>query len=353
MKAVVWHGRRDVRVDNVAEPQSPGPGQVTIKVSWCGICGSDLHEYETGPLGISTREPHPLTGRMAPIILGHEFSGDIFKVGEGVDGLSEGERVVASPIWYCGQCYWCRRGEYNLCQVAAILGTHADGACAEYINVPAYTVYKLPPRISYEVGALVEPLSIGIRGVKQGNIKPGDTVAIWGAGPIGLFALQSAWTAGAISVYVIEVAKKRKECAAELGATAVLDPNEVNAVREIYRLTNGVGVDVTIECVGEKVTGEQTMRLTKRGGRTAIVGMFHEPCQIDLNRISVLEREVVGVFVNNGEFEPAIAYLADGRVKGEPMISGKIGIDDIVEKGLEELSGHKDRNIKILVSPDQ
>ncbi len=138
-----------------------------------------------------------------------------------------------------------------------------------------------------------------------------------------------------------------------MGATAVLDPNEVNVVREIYGLTDGVGVDVAIECVGEKVTGEQVMRLTKRGGRTAIVGMFHEPCQIDFNRISVFEREVVGVFVNNGEFEPAIAYLADGRVKGEPMISGKIGIDDVVEKGFEELSGHKDRSIKILVSPEQ
>ncbi len=114
MKAAVWHGRRDVRVENVTDPPDPGPGQVTIKVRWCGVCGSDLHEYEIGPMGIPIKEPHPLTGRMAPIILGHEFSGDILKVGKGVDGLSEGERVVASPIWHCGQCYWCRRGEYNL-----------------------------------------------------------------------------------------------------------------------------------------------------------------------------------------------------------------------------------------------
>ena len=349
MKAAVWHGRGDVRVEDVADPPSPGKGEVTIKVKFCGICGSDLHEYEIGPVGIPVKEPHPMTGRMAPVIMGHEFSGDIFRVGEGVDNLQPGERVVANPLWYCGKCYWCLKGAHNLCRISAVLGTGADGACAEYINVPAYTVFKLPPQISYEAGALVEPLSIGIRAVKQGKVSPGDTVAIWGAGPVGLLALQAARTAGATKVFVIEVAKRRKECAIELGATAVLDPNDGSPVREIYRMTDGIGVDVALECVGDKVTGEQTMRMSRRGGRVVYVGVFHEPGQVDFNRIGVFEREISGVFVNNGEFEPAIAYLADGRVKAEPLISGKITIDEI-NKGLEELSNHKDRSIKLLVS---
>ncbi|MDD5127573.1 MAG: 2,3-butanediol dehydrogenase [Dehalococcoidales bacterium] len=351
MKAAVWHGQKDVRVEDVANPPVPGKGEVTIKVKRCGICGSDLHEYEIGPVGIPIKEPHPMTGRMAPLIMGHEFSGDIFKLGEGVSNLKVGERVVASPLWYCGKCYWCRRGNYNLCRTAAVLGAGADGACAEYINVPAYTVFKLPPQISYDVGALVEPLSIGIRTVKQGRVSPGDTVAIWGAGPIGLFALQAARVAGATRVYVIEKALRRKECAAELGATAVLDPKDGSPVREIYRMTDGIGVDVALECVGEKETGEQTMRLSRRGGRVVYVGVFHEPAQVDFNRIGVFEREISGVFVNNGEFEPAIAYLADGRVKAEPLISQKITIDEI-NRGLEELSNHKEKNIKILVSFD-
>ena len=218
MKAAVWHGRQDVRIEKVSEPPAPPPGQVQVKVSWCGICGTDLHEYMGGPLYIPLGRPHPVTGVQAPVIIGHEMSGEVVGVGEGVENFAVGDRVVACPIIGCGECRWCRTGSMAQCDRVAFLGTSwTGGALAERLNLNAYQCYHLTDAISDEIGALVEPFSSTVRAVAQGQPGPEDSVAIVGAGPIGLMALMAARLRGVKCVVAVEMAERRIEAAKECG----------------------------------------------------------------------------------------------------------------------------------------
>ena len=350
MKAAVWHGRRDIRVEDVAEPGAPDPGMVKIRVAWCGICGSDLHEYLDGPIFIPTR-PHRLTGRLPPITLGHEFSGVVVEVGEGVAGIGPGDRVTADACWYCGTCYWCRRNQYNLCKSLGSTGLCADGAFAEYVVVPSYAVFKLPAGLSEEVAALSEPTAVAIHAVNRGGVRPGDTVCVFGAGAIGLLTLQAARAAGASKVYVVELAEARKELALSLGAELVLDPRDGEVPKRLFALTNGIGVDVSIECIGGAETAPQAIEAARRGGRVAVAGIFREKSSVQFNRIVMYEKEVVGSIGYAGEFRAALPMLADGRIRAEPLITAKIPLSDFVEGGLRALIDQEDKQVKILVRP--
>lgn len=351
MKAAVWHGRRDIRVEDVPEPPAPPTGQVKVQVSWCGICGSDLHEYVAGPVLISPR-PHVLTGRSSPITLGHELSGMVVEVGPGVDNVQPGDRVAADAAWRCGACYWCARGEYNLCQRGAGVGIHSDGGFARYLNVPAYLLHVLPPQISDEVGALVEPLAVGVHAIRRSGLQLGDSVVIIGAGPVGQAVLQAARVAGAGRVFVLETTKARQDLAREMGATEVIDPNQVNAGREIFKLTGRIGADIVVECIGNPATSAEALGLARRGGKVVVAGVFEEPASLDLNRLVVYERTVIGTLGYAGEFPTVIALLADGRLRGEPLISHRIGLDDIMTKGFDAILADRSDKLKIIVSPE-
>lgn len=351
MKAAVWYGQKDVRVVDVPEPPAPKPGWVKIEVKWCGICGSDLHEYLAGPIFIPVDAPHPLTGGIAPITLGHEFSGKIVEVGEGVKNYKEGDRVAPDACQVCWECYWCKRMEYSCCEKLAFTGLATDGAFARYVNVPAYTLYHLPDSMTDEQGALVEPLAVGLHAVRRAPVIAGDNVVVIGAGTIGLAALQCARVAGAKQVIVLEMAKARKEFAQKLGATAVIDPSQKDPVDEVFRLTEGIGADVTIECVGGEKTGPLSVACTRRRGIAVPVGIFERPTNFHFNDLVFTEKEIKGALAYTGEFSPVISMINDGRLDAETMITGKIQLEDIVAKGFDELVNHKDTNIKIIVSP--
>jgi (R,R)-butanediol dehydrogenase/meso-butanediol dehydrogenase/diacetyl reductase len=170
VKAAVWHGRQDVRIQNVAEPPPPPRGELQVDVAWCGICGTDLHEYLSGPLYIPVGQPHALTGVQAPVIIGHEMSGRVSAIGDGVENFSVGDRIAACPIVGCGDCRWCRAGSMAQCDRVAFLGTSwSGGGLAERLNLHAYQCYHLPTSISDEMGALVEPFSAAVRAVAQGQ----------------------------------------------------------------------------------------------------------------------------------------------------------------------------------------
>lgn len=351
MKAAVWYGRKDVRVVDVPEPPAPKPGWVKVEVEWCGICGSDLHEYIAGPIFIPVDKPHPLTGGTAPIILGHEFSGTVVEVGEGVKNVKVGDRVAPDACQVCWECYSCKRYDYPCCEKLAFTGLHTDGAFARYVNVPAYTIYKIPDTMTFEQAALVEPISVGMHAVRRAPVIAGNNVVIIGAGPIGLSALQCARVAGAAQVIVIEVAKARKEYAEKLGATVVLDPTQCDPVAEVFKLTDGVGADVSIECVGSDKTTPLSLAVLRPRGISVQAGVFERESSINFNGIVFPEKEIKGSLAYNGEFAPVIKMINDGRLNADIMITGKIKLDDIVEKGFEELIKNKDKNIKILVSP--
>lgn len=351
MKAAVWYNRGDVRVVDVPEPPKPPQGWVKIEVDWCGICGSDLHEYLSGPIFIPVNEPHPLTGGSAPIILGHEFSGKIVELGAGVTNWKVGDRVAPDACQVCWECYSCKRMDYPCCDKLAFTGLHTDGAFAPYVNVPAYTLYKIPDSMTSEQGALVEPISVGMHAVRRAPVVAGDNVVIIGAGTIGLSTLQCAKAAGAQKTMVVEMAKARKEFAEKLGATAILDPSQCDVAAEVFKLTGGVGADVAIECVGAKMTVPLAVDCIRPRGIAVTCGVFEAEGPIQWNSVVFKEKEIKGALGYNGEFAPVIAMITDGRIDADTMITGRIKLKDIVEKGFKELINNKDENIKIIVDP--
>src|SRR6202011_4618141 len=284
MKAAVWHGRQDVRIERVEDPPDPPPGQLQVEVAWCGICGTDLHEYLGGPVYIPQDAPHPLTSVRAPVLIGHEMSGRVIAVGKDVKDFSVGDRIVACPIIGCQRCRWCRSGSMAQCDQVAFLGTSWwGGALSERLNLYAYQCYHLPDAISDEVGALVEPFSATVRAVTSGQIGPEDNVAIVGAGPIGLMALMAARLRGVKRVVAVETAERRIEAAKLCGADAVIDPTREDPEKRALEITDGEGFDLVMECAGQPASVLMAGKLTRTRGRLVIMGVFEEPAAIDLN----------------------------------------------------------------------
>jgi (R,R)-butanediol dehydrogenase / meso-butanediol dehydrogenase / diacetyl reductase len=352
MKAAVWHARQDVRIERVPDPGPPPPGQVQVKVAWCGICGTDLHEYMGGPLYIPVERPHPKTGVQAPVIIGHEMSGEVIAVGDGVTDFAPGDRIAACPIIGCGQCRWCRSGSMAQCDQVAFLGTSwTGGALAERLNLNAYQCYHLSDAISDEIGALVEPFSSTVRAVAQGQAGPEDNVAVVGAGPIGLMSLMAARIRGAKQVVAFEVAERRIEAARLCGADAVIDPSREDAGARALELTGGQGFDVVLECAGQPATVLMAGRLTRTRGRLVIMGVFEKPAALDLTDIVFREKTVSGSMSGYGLYDETIGIMTDPRFHGDVLITDRIGLDDLVGKGYYGLLNEKDKHVKILVRP--
>lgn len=351
MRAAVWHGRQDIRVEDVPLPADPPPGWVQIRVDWCGICGSDLHEYVAGPVFIPVEKPHPLTGIQGQCILGHEFSGEIVKLGAGVGGFAPGERIAADACQHCGTCYYCRSGLYNLCEKLAFTGLMNNGAFAELVNVPAELLYKLPAGFPVEAGALIEPLAVGMHAVKKAGSLLGQNVVVVGAGTIGLCTIMCARAAGAAQVIALEMSSARKAKALEVGASLVLDPKECDVLAEIRARTHGLGADVSFECIGNKHTAKLAIDVIRNAGKSVLVGIFEEPSSFNFFELVSTEKQVLGALAYNGEFADVIAFIADGRLDVKPLITGRIGLEEIVGRGFEELVNNKEHNVKIIVSP--
>jgi len=350
MKAAVWHKKGDIRIEEIPVP-SPGPGQVKVRVKACGICGSDLHEFREGPFIIPSR-PHPLTGRQGgPVILGHEFSGEVVALGEGVTQFSPGDRVVANPLIYCGECHYCRRGQHIMCTKLGTVGFAADGAFAEYGVFFEYALLKLPDSVTDDMGAFVEPLAVAVHAVNRARMKIGDSVAVVGAGPIGLLVMQACLAAGAARVFVVEPMQARREIASETGAAAVIDPAETDPGKEVGALTEGLRADLAFDCVGNQSSFDTAVRATGRRAPICVVGLALKPIEVPFIRLWGHEKEITFSSGYEDEFPAAIAYLADSRVKVDRLISGTIKLDDLVLKGIQPLIHEGEKHIKILVYP--
>lgn len=352
MKSARWYGKKDIRVEDVPEPPAPKAGEVKIKVAYCGICGSDLHEYLAGPIFIPT-SAHPLTGHSGTTILGHEFTGTVVEVGPGVTKVKVGDLVAPDACQHCGTCAACRIGKYNVCEKLAFTGLMADGAFAEYVNVPAEICYVLPKDFNPEIGALIEPLATGLKAVRLAGSILGDTVVIFGAGTIGLGTMMCAKAAGASKAIVVEMSEARKNMAKKCGADVILDPRECNVIEEIKKLTNGEGADVSFECIGNVHTAPLAVEAVRNVGKVIIVGIFEGPSSFNFFSLSATDKQVIGTLAYTiDDFARVSKLLASGALKAEPLITGRIKIGDIVAKGFEELVHNKDANIKILVSPN-
>jgi (R,R)-butanediol dehydrogenase/meso-butanediol dehydrogenase/diacetyl reductase len=340
MKALRWHARKDLRYEDIPEP-FPAPGQLKIKVSLVGICGTDMTEYAHGPVMIPADK--------VPLTMGHEFVGHVVTLGEGVEGFDIGDRVSGVGYWYCGECYCCKQGYYNTCINQGFTGLLTEGCMAEYFVIPSYACYQVPEIVSDEAAAMVEPLAVALHAVHQGRVRIGDTVAVVGDGTIGLCAVLAARVAGAAAVYLVAKHKGRGELGRKMGASEVIYLSDGDPVQRLEELTQGIGADVALECVGNPDTPQLAVNLTRRHGIAVIIGVFDKPGLIDFNTLIFTERTMVGNSIYIDEGRTAIELMADGRIDPTPMITATVPLKNAVVGGFEELLNNKEANIKILL----
>ena len=353
MRAAVFHGAKDIRIENVDAPTEVAPGHVLLRPFWCGICGTDLHEYAVGPIVIPT-EPHPLTGASAPQILGHEFSAEVLEVGAGVTNVRVGQRVSVMPIIACGHCYFCLRGLNHLCQSMGCIGlSYAWGGIAELAVVPASQVFALPDTLSDIQGALVEPTAVAAYGVDSAGVRPGDTVLITGAGPIGALSSIYASALGA-RVFISEINPVRAALARSLDVGEVLDPSNIDLVEAIKDATGGIGVDVVLECSGNERALQSAFSAVRSAGRITQVGLHTRPASIDPMVLAQREITYNGTWCFPLKDWPRIIDLIARReLTIEKVVTAEIGVDDLVEKGFEVLLSPSGSQVKVLVNARQ
>jgi len=354
MRALRYHGRRDFRLEDIDEP-SPGIREVKVRVEYCGICGSDLHEYLAGLNAVPVGRPHPQTGKMAPIVGGHEFSGVVCELGSGVVGFGVGDRVAVRPTLPCYRCKYCREGRLSQCAQLATIGISADGAFADFVVVRQDCLHKMPDGMTFETATYAEPLACGIHAVKRSGMRPGAIVAVIGAGTVGLMALQAALACGAAAVYVFDTVPSRCARALKAGATAVFDPREGDPGKKIASVTQNQRADIAFECAGVPAALTLAESVTGRGATILAMGLITESFSFSLLNLLLREKSIVTCMgYDNSDYEAALALLASGRVKGDPLLTtAKIGLSDILTGGFEALIG-PDRleHCKILVSPE-
>ncbi|MFT4199255.1 2,3-butanediol dehydrogenase [Gordonia sp. (in: high G+C Gram-positive bacteria)] len=352
MKALRYYGKGDVRMEDVPEP-TIGPGRVLVKPAFTGLCGSDLHLYFHGPIPpnspASDTEPHPLTGETLPVTLGHEFSGTIVEVGEGVTGLKPGDPVAIDPVSGCGECTACKAGRYNACGKMACLGiSGGGGGLSELISVPAEKAHPIGD-IPLDQAALFDPLCVGYHGVTKSGAKAGDVVLVGGAGPVGLLTAAVAKGVGA-KVIITELAANRRAFAEEAGvADRVVDPGSEDLQAIVAEMTDGEGVDIAYECVGVGAIVEPLINALKIGGHLEILGVHTEPVPIDLVTMLFKELTMAGSVGYANAFPGAIKMVQDGKIDLGPFITSRVKADNFVTDGLEYLEKHKDDQIKMVV----
>ncbi|MBD5656407.1 MAG: NAD(P)-dependent alcohol dehydrogenase [Candidatus Eremiobacteraeota bacterium] len=314
MRAAVLE-RQNVMTMQERQRPVPGPLDVLVRVHRVGVCGSDVHYYTHGRIGSYVVEK--------PIILGHEMAGIIEDVGSGVDRKRIGERVAVEPGVPDRTCEWCRRGRYNLCPNVVFMATPPyDGALADYVISPSDFAYTLPDNVSLDEGSLMEPLSVAVYAIHRSGIKAGESVAVFGAGPIGLVTVQVARAAGAGVITVIDLEPGRLATAKRLGATTTIDAKNQNAVDTLLESTGGRGVDIVFECAGSPRTARDAVRIAKRGGKVVMIGLppednFPYPLVHAMSR----EIDIFTVFRYANVYPSAIALVAEGRIDTKSLIT--------------------------------
>lgn len=319
--------------------------EALIKVYCIGICGSDVHYYEHGKIGrYEVKEP---------IILGHELAGEVIKVGEDVRDVAVGDRVAVEPGITCGKCHYCKSGRYNLCPEVVFMATPpVDGAWAEYVSVRSDFLYKLPEKMSFEEGALLEPLSVGFHAMNRGKVGPADRVFITGLGPIGLLAIQSARMFGVIEIYASDVVPLRRELALKMGVTNVVDPMSEDVQAKLSEFTSGQGIDVIIETSGNQKVISNTLTYLNRGGRLVLVGLpTTSDIPINIPHLIDSEMDVYGVFRYANTYQAAIQVLSRSNLNIESIITHKFALHDIKE-AVEVARTEKDKSIKVMIYPN-
>jgi len=337
MLASRLHGLEDIRLDTVDDP-SPGQGEVRVKVAHNGICGSDLHMY--------FRESPWRSG--SPITLGHEFCGVVDELGSGVAGVELGTRVAVRPFFKCGTCARCLKGLEHLCSPPKVLGCGAEGGgLAEYCVMPEHMVFALPGAVTLEQGALVEPMAVSFNGVLRGDVEPGMSTVVFGAGPIGVGVLLGLRAKGIDDVVIVEPSAARRETVAALGPSEVLDPNTDDVRGVVMARTGGEGADAVFECAGVAASFSAAVPLVTARGKLVVVAVYEDelswnPTQMMLNEIEM--RGSMGY--ETGVYEQVIDLMDQGHYPTSGWVE-HIPWSAVVEEGFEPL--RRGERMKVMV----
>lgn len=342
MKAVAFVAPGSMELRDFPEPE-PAPGEVVIDIAYSGICGSDIHEY-------ASHQPSMRAAGVFQPVMGHEFTGTVSALGDGVTTLSLGDPVVVHPGGSCGNCFYCNSGVSNLCAEQIGIGYRKPGGYAERVAVRADQALKLPDASWLEKAALTEPLGVALRSINRGALQPGETVFIAGGGPIGLLTLLCARIKKAGRIIVSEPAESRRELALRLGADHAVDPAGIASI-QVRQLTDGLGADLSVEAVGITPTMNDCLAATRRGGRIVVAGVFDEPFSVNLMYLLIQEQSIIGTFGYANEFREAQDLIVSGAVDVGPLISGHVGLDELPQ-AFAGLATDRSKYQKVLLRPE-
>ena len=323
MKAAVFHGpNQPLAIEELPTPE-PAPGQVLIKTAACGVCHTDLHYIDHGVP----------TFKKPPLILGHEPSGTVAALGDGVTNLKQGDRVLAPAVLTCGRCRFCRTGRENICVSMEMFGNNIDGAYAEYFLAPAKDIFHLPEEIPLQEGSIIaDAISTPFHAVKnRAQVRPGDTVVVLGCGGVGINLVQVAAAVGG-SVIAVDIAPEKLEWAKKLGADMVINPKEdENWTKTVKKMTDG-GADIAIEAIGNPSTIETAFNTLRTGGRLVVLGYTHKDISLNAGKIMYREMEIVGSLgCRPVDYPPLIELCRMGKVKVKELVTGRFPLDKINE----------------------
>jgi (R,R)-butanediol dehydrogenase / meso-butanediol dehydrogenase / diacetyl reductase len=350
--AARFYDQKDIRLEDVQTPRLKAPDDVLVEVAWCGICGTDLHEYLVGPI-VTPVSPHPLTGATLPQTLGHEFSATVVEIGADVSDVRVGDRVAVMPAIVCGRCHYCRRGLGHLCLKFACTGLSAEtGGLAQYAVLKEYQVSTLPDEVSDVQGAVVEPASVAAYGVDRAGVAGGDVVLITGAGPIGILSALYANAVGAGVVVIAEPNPNRAALARAIDVGPVLDPTQDDFGDVIAELTQGVGVDVVAECSGSNPGLATALASVRRRGSIVQTGLHTKPATLDAMELSAKDVSLLGSWCYLiTDWPRIIRLIASGKYPVGQAVTAQIPLREVVTRGFDVLVHPRGDQLKVLASP--
>ncbi len=337
MKASRFLGNKTFAVTDLPTPHA-GPGELVLRNQVCGVCGTDVHIYHGEP---GSADVNP------PVVLGHEYSGEVVEVGEGVTGFAVGDHVTVDPNIYCGHCAYCQNGKKQLCPSMEAIGVTRDGGFAQYSLIPAAQAFKLEPTVPWEAAAMAEPLACCLHGIDLAGIQVGDKVCVVGGGAIGLLMVQLAKLSGASQIVLSEPNEKRRQVGLQLGANTALDPTRPDA-QEAFAQVLGGGANVVIECVGNVPAVKSAFQFAGKGATVLLFSVPKVDATFDLPLFDVYKKELTikGSFVNPDTHARAVALINSGKVDFGPIITHRFTLDQLPEAIAMQMS---DASIKVVV----
>ncbi len=338
MKASLFMGKGRFEVKDVEIPHI-GSGDILVRNKFCGVCGTDVHIFHGEP---GSADVNP------PVVLGHEYSGEVVEIGENVRSIRVGDHVTIDPNIYCGKCRFCRNGKKQLCESMEAIGVTRDGGFAEYSVVPESQAFVLNGKMPFEIGAMAEPLACCIHGIDLADIRAGDRVVIIGGGAIGLIMLQLAKLSGASKVLLSEPNAKRREAGLHLGADYAVDPTKPGIYEEVNSLLEADGADVVIECVGNTPAVDSALKFAAKGANILLFSVPKVDATYNLQLFDIFKKELTirGSFVNPDTHQRAVDLINSGKLNFAPIITHTFTLDELPEAIAMQMS---DESIKVVV----